>query len=245
MADFEETHTLSAISRKNHKRYISVSGTVDDGYNVGLVSNEAEEVFKDFEIPDGIEIEFSGETETIMEAMEQLVLMLLLAVLLIYLIMVAQFQSFKSPFIVMFTMPLAFTGGFIGLIIANKEISVIGMLGFVMLSGIVVNNGIVLVDYINQLRLDGMEKREAIAEAGATRLRPILMTAITTILGLIMMAVGSGMGADMVQPIAIVTIGGLIYATFTTLFIIPIIYDIFNRKEMKKIDNAELDFIDE
>ena len=171
--------------------------------------------------------------------------MLLLAVLLIYLIMVAQFQSFKSPFIVMFTMPLAFTGGFIGLIIANKEISVIGMLGFVMLSGIVVNNGIVLVDYINQLRLDGMEKREAIAEAGATRLRPILMTAITTILGLIMMAVGSGMGADMVQPIAIVTIGGLIYATFTTLFIIPIIYDIFNRKEMKKIDNAELDFIDE
>ena len=245
MADFEETHTLSAISRKNHKRYISVSGTVDDGYNVGLVNNEAEEVFKDFEIPDGIEIEFSGETETIMEAMEQLVLMLLLAVLLIYLIMVAQFQSFKSPFIVMFTMPLAFTGGFIGLIIANKEISVIGMLGFVMLSGIVVNNGIVLVDYINQLRLDGMEKREAIAEAGATRLRPILMTAITTILGLIMMAVGSGMGADMVQPIAIVTIGGLIYATFTTLFIIPIIYDIFNRKEMKKIDNAELDFIDE
>ena len=114
-----------------------------------------------------------------------------------------------------------------------------------MLAGIVVNNGIVLVDYINQLRLDGIEKREAIAEAGATRLRPILMTAITTILGLIMMAVGREMGSDMVQPIAVVTIGGLVYATFTTLFIIPIIYDIFNKKEMKKIDNSELEFIDD
>ena len=241
MADFEETHTLSAISRKNHKRYISVSGTVDDGYNVGLVSNEAEEVFKDFEVPDGIEIEFSGETETIMEAMEQLVLMLLLAVLLIYLIMVAQFQSFKSPFIVMFTMPLAFTGGFIGLIIANKEISVIGMLGFVMLSGIVVNNGIVLVDYINQLRLDGMEKREAIAEAGATRMRPIFMTSITTILGLIVMALGIGDGAEMMQPIAVVCIGGLLYATLLTLFVIPCLYDLMNKKELKKLSKEDLE----
>ena len=180
-----------------------------------------------------------------MESMKQLGLMLALAVVLIYLIMVAQFQSLKSPFIVMFTMPLAFTGGFLALIITGKELSVIGLLGFVMLAGIVVNNGIVLVDYINQLRLDGMEKREAIAEAGATRLRPILMTAITTILGLIMMAVGREMGSDMVQPIAVVTIGGLVYATFTTLFIIPIIYDIFNKKEMKKIDNSELEFIED
>ena len=131
------------------------------------------------------------------------------------------------------------------LYITGKELSVIGLLGFVMISGIVVNNGIVLVDYINQLRLEGMEKREAIAEAGATRLRPILMTAITTILGLLMMAVGKEMGSDMVQPIAVVTIGGLVYATFTTLFVIPIIYDIFNKKEIKKIDNSELEFIDD
>ena len=180
-----------------------------------------------------------------MEAMQQLLLMLLLAILLIYLIMVAQFQSLKSPFIVMFTMPLAFTGGFLGLLITGKDLSVISMLGFVMLSGIVVNNGIVLVDYINQLRLEGMDKFNAIIEAGTTRLRPILMTAITTILGLVMMAIGNGMGSDMMQPIAIVTIGGLIYATFTTLFIIPIIYDIFNKKPMTKIDDSELEFIED
>ncbi|WP_049962691.1 efflux RND transporter permease subunit [Ruminococcus sp. HUN007] len=245
IAEIEETTTLSAISRRDHKRYITVSGTIADGYNVGLVSRDAESQFENFELPEGFTLEFDGENETIMESMKQLGLMLALAVVLIYLIMVAQFQSLKSPFIVMFTMPLAFTGGFLALIITGKELSVIGLLGFVMLSGIVVNNGIVLVDYINQLRLEGMEKREAIAEAGATRLRPILMTAITTILGLIMMAVGKEMGSDMVQPIAVVTIGGLVYATFTTLFIIPIIYDMFNKKEMKKIDSSELEFIDD
>ncbi|MGN0607534.1 MAG: efflux RND transporter permease subunit [Oscillospiraceae bacterium] len=245
IAEIEDTYTLSSINRENQKRYISVSGSIAEGYNVGLVSNDVEKAFADFEIPDGFEIEFAGENETIMDAMGQLGLMLALAVLLIYLIMVAQFQSFKSPFIVMFTMPLAFTGGFIALILTNKELSVIGMLGFVMLAGIVVNNGIVLVDYINQLRLDGMEKVDAIIEAGATRLRPILMTATTTILGLLMMAVGKGMGADMVQPIAIVTIGGLIYATFTTLFVIPIIYDIFNKKPMKKIEQSELEYFED
>ncbi|MCQ2464983.1 MAG: efflux RND transporter permease subunit [Oscillospiraceae bacterium] len=245
MADIEETYTLSAIARRNHKRYISVSGTIADGYNVGLVSSDAEDAFKNFELPEGFTLSFAGENETIMESMEQLGLMLALAVVLIYLIMVAQFQSLKSPFIVMFTMPLAFTGGFIALLITDMELSVIGLLGFVMLSGIVVNNGIVLVDYINQLRLDGTEKRAAIAEAGATRLRPILMTAFTTILGLIMMAIGNDMGSDMVQPIAVVTIGGLVYATFTTLFIIPVVYDLFNKKEMKKIDNSELELIED
>ncbi|MCD7800619.1 MAG: efflux RND transporter permease subunit [Ruminococcus sp.] len=245
IATVEDGVTLSSIGRENQTRYISVTGTIADGYNVGLVTNDAQDVLQDYEVPEGYEVEFAGENETIMEAMEQLALMLLLAILLIYLIMVAQFQSLKSPFIVMFTMPLAFTGGFLGLLITGKDLSVISVIGFVMLSGIVVNNGIVLVDYINQLRLEGMDKKEAIIEAGSTRLRPILMTAITTILGLVMMAVGNGMGSDMMQPIAIVTIGGLIYATFTTLFIIPIIYDIFNKKPMKKIDNSELDYIED
>ena len=173
----------------------------------------------------------AGETETINEAMEQLVLMLLLAVAFIYLIMVAQFQSLLSPFIIMFTIPLAFTGGLFALFITNSEISVIAMIGFVMLSGIIVNNGIVLVDYINQLRRIGMDKKEAIVEAGKTRLRPIFMTALTTILGLSTMALGAGMGSDMVQPMAIVTIGGLIYGTLLTLFVIPCIYDLFNRNK--------------
>jgi multidrug efflux pump subunit AcrB len=245
IATVEEGYTLSSISRDNQTRYIAVSATIADGYNVGLVTNDVEKALESYTVPDDYELEFDGENETIMEAMEQLGLMLILAVLLIYLIMVAQFQSLKSPFIVMFTMPLAFTGGFLGLIITGKELSVISVIGFVMLAGIVVNNGIVLVDYINQLRLDGMEKREAILEAGATRLRPILMTALTTILGLVMMAMANGMGSEMMQPIAIVTIGGLIYATFTTLFIIPIIYDIFNRKDMKKIEDSELEIVDD
>ena len=131
----------------------------------------------------------------------------------------------------MFTIPLAFTGGLLGLFLTNNPVSVIAMIGFVMLSGIIVNNGIVLVDYINQLRKGGMEKKEAIAEAGMTRLRPIIMTALTTVLGLSTMAMGIGMGSDMVQPMAIVTIGGLIYGTLLTLVVVPCIYDIFNRKE--------------
>ena len=133
----------------------------------------------------------------------------------------------------MFTVPLAFTGGFLGLYITGSEVSVIALIGFVMLSGIIVNNGIVLVDYINQLRESGMEKYEAIVEAGATRLRPILMTALTTVLGLIPMVVSSDSGSDMVRPMAIVTIGGLVYGTLLTLFVVPCIYAVLNRKKYK------------
>ena len=165
--------------------------------------------------------------------------MLGLAVLLIYLIMVAQFQSLLSPFIILFTIPLAFTGGFLGLWISGSDVSVIAMIGFVMLAGIIVNNGIVLVDYINQLRRGGMEKRQAIQEAGVTRLRPILMTAVTTVLGLVPMIAGNSMGTDMTRPMAIVTIGGLIYGTLLTLFVVPCIYDMFNRK--KDITEKDID----
>ena len=166
--------------------------------------------------------------------MGQLYLMLILALAFMYLIMVAQFQSLLSPFIIMFTIPLAFTGGFMGLLVADQEVSVIAMIGFIMLSGIIVNNGIVLVDYTNQLRAEGMEKREALLRAGKDRLRPIVMTALTTILGLSTMAAGVGMGGDMVQPMAIVTIGGLIYGTLLTLFVVPCIYDLLNHREYKK-----------
>ena len=160
--------------------------------------------------------------------------MLGLALVFMYLIMVAQFQSLLSPFIIMFTVPLAFTGGFMALLEADMEVSVIAMIGFVMLSGIIVNNGIVLVDYTNQLRAEGMEKRAALIQAGKDRLRPIIMTALTTILGLSTMAAGVGMGGDMVQPMAVVTIGGLIYGTLLTLFVVPCIYDLLNRKKYRK-----------
>ena len=196
-------------------------------------------------LPEGVTVEFTGENETIMEAMEQLVLMLLLGILLVYLVMVAQFQSLKSPFIVMFTIPLAFTGGFLALLITGFEVSVISVIGFVMLTGIIVNNGIVLVDYVNQLRAEGMDKREALLEAGVTRMRPILMTSLTTILGLVMTAVGLGSGNEMMQPIAIVCIGGMLYATLMTLFVVPVMYDLFNKKELKVIRDEDLTEVEE
>ena len=139
----------------------------------------------------------------------------------------------------MFTIPLAFTGGLLALWMTGFEVSVVAMLGFLVLSGVVVNNGIVFVDYVNQLRASGMEKREALVEAGRTRIRPILMTAITTILGLSTLALGLGEGSDMLQPMAVVTIGGLIYATALTLFVVPALYDIFYRKPIRVVDLEE------
>ena len=180
----------------------------------------------------------------IMEAVEQLLLMLLLGVLLVYLVMVAQFQSLKSPFIVMFTIPLAFTGGFVALLICGMEISVISLIGFVMLTGIIVNNGIVLVEYINQLRLEGVERRQAILEAGKTRMRPILMTTITTVLGLIDMAVRVNVGTALMRPVAVVCIGGLVYATLMTLYVVPCIYDMVNKKELRNVREEDLKLLD-
>ena len=236
IADFTETTGPQTIRRDSQSRYMTVSAEIAEGYNIGLVSSELGKKLEEYEMPKGYTYEMTGEDETISDAMGQLLLMLLLAVVFMYLIMVAQFQSLLSPFIIMFTIPLAFTGGFMGLLAADMDVSVIAMIGFIMLSGIIVNIGIVLVDYTNQLRAGGMEKREALVQAGKDRFRPIIMTALTTILGLSTMAAGMGMGADMVQPMAVVTIGGLVYGTLLTLFVVPCIYDILNRKKYRKED---------
>ncbi|MDD7738659.1 MAG: efflux RND transporter permease subunit [Lachnospiraceae bacterium] len=245
LADFEDAEGLDSIRRINQNRYITVSGEVDADHNVTLVSDEVEEALKDYEIPSGCTWEMTGEDATIRDAMNDVLLMLVLALIFMYLIMVAQFQSLLSPFIVMFTIPLAFTGGFLGLLAVGMDVSIIAMLGMVMLCGVIVNNGIVLVDYINQLRGAGMEKHKAIVLAGKTRMRPILMTALTTILGLSTMAAGLGMGADMTQPMAVVVIGGLLYGTLLTLFVVPCIYDLLNRRQYVKIQDSELDAADE
>lgn len=245
IADISKSETIDVITRQDQKRYLSITGTLKNGYTLTDVSNKAQKLFDDYKLPEGCSIEFAGSNKATMEAMSQLMLMLLLGVVLIYLIMVAQFQSLKSPFIIMFTIPLAFTGGFLGLLITGFDVSVVSLIGFIMLCGIIVNNGIVLVDYINRLRRDGKERIEAIVEAGKTRMRPILITALTTILGLSVMALGIGTGAEMMQPLAIVCIGGLIYATFMTLYIIPVIYDAFNKKELRRIEESELETIDE
>lgn len=244
VAEISDSESMNSITRSDQKRYIKVSGTLKGGYTNTDVSNKAKAVFDDYKLPDGCSIEYSGSNESTMEAVNQMLLMMLLGVILIYLIMVAQFQSLKSPFIIMFTIPLAFTGGFLGLLITGFDVSVVALLGFVMLCGIIVNNGIVLVDYINNLRLEGKERREAIVEAGKTRMRPILITAITTVLGLSTMALGIGTGSEIMQPIAIVCIGGLLYATIMTLYIVPVIYDILSKKELRKVSESDLEEID-
>ncbi len=244
IATFEETDELSAINRDSQNRYISVTAAIDEDHNVGLVGEEINKALKKMNVPEGYKIEMAGEDQAINDAMEQLMLMLLLAVIFIYLIMVAQFQSLLSPFIIMFTIPLAFTGGLMLLWITGSEISVISLIGFVMISGIIVNNGIVLVDYINQLRREGWSKREAIIEASKTRLRPVLMTALTTIISMSTMAIGMGMGAEMAQPMAVVVVGGMIYGTLLTLVVVPCIYDIFMKEKDMRDENLDDDRFD-
>ena len=244
IAQLEETVSLNTINRDQQRRYITVSADVADGYNVTKVTSAAEKVIGQAELPQGVTAAFQGENEAIMDAIRQLLLMLLLGIVLVYLVMVAQFQSLRSPLIVMFTIPLAFTGGFLALLLAGVEVSVISLIGFVMLVGVIVNNGIVLVDYINQLRLEGMGRREAIIEAGVTRLRPILMTSLTTILGLIVMAFGNNVGTALMQPVALVCIGGLLYATLMTLLVVPCMYDILSRRDLRKVNEEELQLLD-
>ena len=235
-ASLKDDLSLAAVNRENQQRYMTVSAAVKEGYNATLISREIQPALDSYDMPDGYTIEVGGETQSVADAMQDLVLMILLAVVFIYMIMVAQFQSLLGPFIVMLTMPLAFTGGLGALWIAGLPLSVISMLGFLILAGVVVNNGIVFVDYANQLRLEGMEKRAALIETGKTRMRPILMTALTTILAMSTMAFSTGMGAELSKPMALVTMGGLGYATLLTLFIVPVFYDLLFRKPMKKID---------
>ena len=244
IAKLEETVSLNTIHRDQQRRYITVSADVADGYNVTKVTTAAQAAIAEVDLPQGITASFQGENEAIMDAIEQLLLMLLLGIVLVYLVMVAQFQSLRSPLIVMFTIPLAFTGGFLALLLAGIEVSVVSLVGFVMLVGVIVNNGIVLVDYINQLRLEGMGRREAIIEAGVTRLRPILMTSLTTILGLVVMAFGKDVGTALMQPVALVCIGGLLYATLMTLLVVPCMYDILSRRDLRKVNEEELQLLD-
>ena len=244
IARIETAQGFAAINRVNQARSHSVTAQVDETHNIGLVGRELGSALARIETPPGFSLELSGESETIDETMGDLLLMITLACAFIYLIMVAQFQSLLLPFIVIFTIPLAFTGGLLALILLGKEVSVIAMLGFLILAGVIVNNGIVFVDCVNQLRRhDGMEKRAALVAAGQMRLRPILMTALTTIFALFSMAFSQQMGAELLQPLALVAIGGLVYATLLTLLLVPALYDVFQRRPLKQtvIEDIEED----
>lgn len=242
IATITEEEGAPVIYRSNQERYMTASAEVADGYNVGLVSEEVSELVAGYDLPEGYSVSIEGESSVIGDSLSDLALILGLALLLMYLIMVAQFQSLLSPFIVMITVPLAFTGGFIALLIGGMDISVVAVVGFLLLSGVIVNNGIVLVDYINKLRKSGKLLTDAIVEGGRTRMRPIVMTATTTVLALITLAFGFGMGAEMIQPMAVVILGGMIYATFMTLFVVPALYDLLLRRREDDIAESGLEY---
>ncbi len=235
-AEAKEGYTMDNITRRNQVRYLNVTAETAEGSNTTLLSRSLQKKLDQYAVPEGYTIEISGETEEVMKMIIQMVKALALGLLLIYLVMVAQFQSLLSPFIILFTVPLAFTGGMIGLMIFDSSISAMSMMGFMILMGTVVNNGIVFVDYVNQLRIKNVEKRTALVVTGKTRMRPIIMTALTTILSMSVMVLSNDAGNAMQKGMAIVVCFGLIYSTLMTLFIVPVMYDIFYRRKPLVID---------
>lgn len=235
VAELANEDGVTQLQRSDGAYVAKVTADIADGYNITLLSRQLQPVLDQISVPDGYSVELSGTDEEIANMMEQMMKLLILGVLLVYLVMVAQFQSLLSPFIIMFSVPLAFTGGLLALMIAGEQLSVMSLLGFVILMGTVVNNGIVFVDYANQLRMGGVAKRPALIATGQTRMRPIFMTALTTIFSMCALIFSQDIGAGLERGMALVVAGGLLYATIMTLFVVPIVYDIFSRKPMRPI----------
>jgi HAE1 family hydrophobic/amphiphilic exporter-1 len=222
------------ITRENQARQITVSANIA-GRDLGSVVRDIKTRIVGIEkgLPSGYFVEFGGQYADMQDAFIIMAGAFLLSTLLVYMIMASQFESFKHPFIIMFTIPLALIGVVVALLITGRPVSLPILIGFVMLGGIAVNNGIVMVDYINQLKRRGVVKKEAILQASSVRLRPVLITALTTVLGMLPMAIDASQGSEMRAPMAITVIGGLVATTFLTLYVIPIIYSLFDRVSFK------------
>ena len=229
-----------SITSENQTRYITVSADTLDGYNTTVQSRVLQKTLDDFalsdEMPEGCSFSLDGESSTVNLMVDEMVQWMALALPFVYLVMVAQFQSLLSPFIVLFTVPLAFTGGLLGMLVTGQQLTMISLMGFIVLMGTVVNNGIVFVDYANQLRLGGLERRAALVATGKTRMRPILMTTLTTVLAMLQMVFSNDMASQLMSGMAIVIICGLSYATLMTLYIVPILYDILFKKPPLVVD---------
>ncbi|SET37130.1 hydrophobic/amphiphilic exporter-1, HAE1 family [Natronincola peptidivorans] len=223
VADISVERGPIRINREGQQRVVTVSGQIGDR-DLRSVTADIDALLKNYNLPQGYFYEFGGQNQELNDAIADLMLALVLAVALIYMVLAAQFESLLHPFTIILSVPLAFSGGLLGLFITNRSISVPAMIGVIMLAGIVVNNAIVLVDYINTLRAAGKDRREAILSAGPIRLRPILMTTLTTALGLLPLAIGIGEGAEVQAPMATVVIGGLLLSTLLTLVLIPVVY---------------------
>ncbi len=238
-ATVEQTTSIGSIDRENQGRYVTVSADIESGYNATLLARELEDKLTQFnqtEVPFGYSVQLAGESTVVNDMVSQMALLLALGGLFIYLVMVVQFQNLLSPFIVLFTVPLAFTGGMFGLLIYGQQLSLLSLMGFAVLMGTVVNNGIVFVDYVNQLRLGGMDRRSALIATGKTRMRPILMTTLTTILAMFQMLFSDDMAGQLGGGMSVVIIGGLLYATIMTVVIVPLIYDVLFKRKPLEVD---------
>ncbi len=229
-----------SITSENQTQYITVTADTLDGYNTTVqaraLQSKLDEYAASSEMPEGCSFSMGGESDIVNYMVQEMVQWMGLALPFVYLVMVAQFQSLLSPFIVLFTVPLAFTGGLLGLLAVGQQLTMISLMGFIVLMGTVVNNGIVFVDYTNQLRMGGMDRRAALIATGKTRMRPILMTTLTTVLAMLQMLLSDDMASQLMSGMAIVIICGLSYATLMTLYIVPIMYDILFKKPPLNVD---------
>ncbi len=226
--------TPPVIQREDRQRVIAVKSQIGAGYALGEVAKDIQAIVDAAEVPEGLFVEVGGTIEDQVESFADMGLLLVLIVILVYIVMATQFESFRMPFIIMFSLPFAFTGVFLALYLTNTPLSLVAMIGAIMLVGIVVKNGIVIVDYMNLLRERGMSISQSVIAAGRSRLRPVLMTTLTTILGMVPLAFAAGQGSEAWQPMGIAVIGGLTFSTILTLVVIPIVYSLFSYSELKK-----------
>ena len=249
MATWDTGSAPDSITSEDQTQYVSVTADTLDGYNTTVQARVLEKKLNEFalsdEMPEGCSFSMGGESDSVNFMVNEMVQWLSLALPFVYLVMVAQFQSLLSPFIVLFTIPLAFTGGLLGMLFTGQQLTMISLMGFIVLMGTVVNNGIVFVDYANQLRLGGMERRAALIATGKTRMRPILMTTLTTVLAMLQLVISNDMASQLMSGMAIVIICGLSYATLMTLYIVPILYDILFRKPPLNVDVGSDDELDD
>ena len=240
MATWDTGSAPDSITSEDQTQYVSVTADTLDGYNTTVQARVLEKKLNEFalsdEMPEGCSFSMGGESDSVNFMVNEMVQWLSLALPFVYLVMVAQFQSLLSPFIVLFTIPLAFTGGLLGMLFTGQQLTMISLMGFIVLMGTVVNNGIVFVDYANQLRLGGMERRAALIATGKTRMRPILMTTLTTVLAMLQLVFSNDMASQLMSGMAIVIICGLSYATLMTLYIVPLLYDILFKKPPLVVD---------
>ena len=238
----------NSITSQNQTQYVTVTANTLDGYNTTVQARELEKKLDAFalsdEMPEGCSFSMGGESDSVNYMVNEMVQWMGLALPFVYLVMVAQFQSLLSPFIVLFTVPLAFTGGLLGLLLTGQQLTMISLMGFIVLMGTVVNNGIVFVDYTNQLRMGGMERRAALIATGKTRMRPILMTTLTTVLAMLQLVFSNDMASQLMSGMAIVIICGLTYATIMTLYVVPLLYDLLFKKPPLNVDVGSDDLDD-